>query len=115
MAGVAGLAAGLAIEGRLVSDDLDRLAWLGRHHPAAILEDGQDLAFGFLSVIAQKFRAADFIQHREPLRFAGGFAEPDQEARASAFCFCIAAEKPSVSTLMPRARRDSSVRSSGKP
>ena len=29
--------------------------------------------------------------------------------------FCMAAEKPSVSTVTPRARSDSSVRSSGKP
>ena len=41
--------------------------------------------------------------------------EPDQEARASAFCFCIAAEKPSVSTVIPRALSASCVRSSGKP
>jgi hypothetical protein len=74
MADIAGLAAGFAVKGRLVGEDLHRVTGIGRHHPAAILEEGQHLAFGVLGVIAEEFGAADFVQHREPLRFAGGFA-----------------------------------------
>ena len=43
-------------------------------HAGAVLHHADDLAFGFLGVIAQEFGAADFIQHGEPLRLAGGFA-----------------------------------------
>ena len=71
---VAGLAAGFAIEGRLVGENFHRLAGAGLHHAAAILEDGQHLAFGGFGVIAQEFGAADFVQHGEPLRLALAFA-----------------------------------------
>ena len=51
MTNIAGLAAGFAIERCLVGENFHRFAGARRHHPAAILEDCQDLAFGFLGVV----------------------------------------------------------------
>ena len=73
-AAIADLAAGLSIKWRLVGEDLYRFAGGRGTHFLAVLEDGQDLTFRFLGVVAQEFGAAHLVEDCEPLRIAGGFA-----------------------------------------
>ena len=55
-----------------------------------------DHAFGLLGVVAEEFGAADFVQHARTIALSvAASPEPAQAARASAFCFSIAAAKPS--------------------
>ena len=52
----------------------------------AVLHDSDDRAFGFLGVVAQKFRVAEFVADREPQRSVAASPEPAQALRASARC-----------------------------
>ena len=95
----------------------------GPQHPAAhgvlrlVLElDGEvvervDPHIGLLHRGTEKL-----IEHKSYLQAIGYFDRLDYVAPMNQeHSFCMAAEKPSVSTTMSRARKDSWVRSSGKP
>ena len=51
-----------------------RLAGLGAFDARAVLQDSGDRAFGFLGVVAEEFRVAQFFAQREPQRIGRGFA-----------------------------------------
>ena len=63
---VADLATALAVEGRLVEQDLDRLADFGAIVARAVLDDGQDHALAFVTRIAGEFGRAIFLDEVEP-------------------------------------------------
>ena len=109
---VADLAAGLGVERRLVDDDRRLVAGL-RRRPLAVPDQRQDLALGGLGLVAEE-RVAPVAPGVEP-DVGRGLAGARPGLARLAFCRSIAASKPSVSTARPRARRASSVRSSGKP
>jgi hypothetical protein len=64
-AGVADLAAGLAVERRLVDDDRAALAGLSASTSAVAQQRLHD-AFGLLGVVAEELGGADLLAQREP-------------------------------------------------
>src|SRR5690606_36054488 len=70
-AGVAGLAAALAIKGRLVGEDGDALAGFRSLHARAILDQCNDLTFAGLAQITDEFGCAFGFRDVEP-DFLGG-------------------------------------------
>ena len=64
--GVADLAAALAVEGRLVEQDLDGLADLGVLDALAVLDDRQDDALALVARIAGELGRAIFLDKVEP-------------------------------------------------
>src|SRR5688572_29050071 len=68
-AGVAHLAARLAIERRLVGDQRDLLTLLGGLHFGAVLEQRDDLAFRLLGRVAEELGGAEALAQVEPHRF----------------------------------------------
>ena len=71
---VADLAAGFAIEWRLVGQYTDGFAHLRTIHPRAVAHDGRDGAFGTFGVVAKKLARAQFIAQGEPEGVIGRFA-----------------------------------------
>ena len=71
---VADLAAGLAIERRLVEHQRPFLAALEALGRLAALDDGADLAFRRLRVVAQEIAGAGLVLDLEPDAFGGGLA-----------------------------------------
>ena len=115
VAGIADLAAGFAVERRLVEDQRALLAGVQRFDFGAVLENGQRDAFGDLGLVAEEFGGAETLRRPNQIVSVAASPEPDQALRASARWRSIAEAKPSVSTPRPRARKASCVRSSGKP
>jgi hypothetical protein len=115
-AGIADLAAGLAVERRLVQDHSAGLALLEGLDLLAVLDQRRDHAFGALGSRSPgtRWRPA-FSRRANHTASVAASPEPDHDARAFSFCFSIAALKPSVSTAMPRGLSASCVRSRGKP
>ncbi len=68
-AGVAHLAARLAVERRLVGDQRDLVACLGGFHFGAVLEQRDDLAFRLFGRIAEELGGAEALAQIEPHRF----------------------------------------------
>ena len=116
-AGVADLAAGFAVERRLVDDDRG----LGRRPrprstALAVDDDRRDLALGDVACRSRGTRSRrTSSRSSNQSRSVAASPEPTQLLRASARWRSIAASKPSIATLRPRPRSTSSVRSSGKP
>ena len=84
---VADLPAALGVEGRLVDDDLDRLAGRGAVHPRAVLDDRDDLALAFLRRIADELRPARAFRNVEPHIVGGALAGPLPGGAGGAFLF----------------------------
>ena len=72
-ADVADLAAGLAVERRLVEDERAALASLERRDLDPVLEDRADDALRGLGLVAQKLGRADALAQSVPDRFGRGF------------------------------------------
>ena len=72
-AGVANLAAGFAVEGRLVQHDLNVVARL-RVGELAVADKGKNLALGGLGVVAEEFGRAEALGEVEPDRLVGRLA-----------------------------------------
>ena len=64
--GIADLAAGFGVEGRLVGDDRDRVASFGTLDLGAVAHQGDDLAFGALGLVAEEFGRAVAVAQAEP-------------------------------------------------
>ena len=73
-AGVADLAAGFGVEGRLVQHDLHLDADRRSLDGMAADEEGGDLAFGGLGVVAEELGGAELLGEVEPDRLVGGLA-----------------------------------------
>lgn len=65
-AGIADLPAALGIKGRLIDDDLDRLARPGALDPRAILDDRDDLPFALFAGVPDEFGAPARFGNVEP-------------------------------------------------
>ena len=70
-AGIAHLAAGFAVERRLVDDQRDLVAGLGALDFLALDDESRDLAFGALGLVAEEFGSADLLAQFEPHAVAG--------------------------------------------
>ena len=66
---IADLAAGLAVERRLVDDDRRLVAGLQRLGFLAVLDERDDLARGALRLVAEELAGAGLLLHLEPDRF----------------------------------------------
>ncbi len=73
-AGVAGLAAGQAVERRLVGQKTHGLARLCGLYVRSVLDNRQHGAFGFFGVVAKKFGLAEFLGIGEPGLIGGRLA-----------------------------------------
>ena len=116
-AGIAHLAAGFAVERRLVDDDRG-LACRPRLRSTCLPSTTMacDHALGDMRVVAEEFGGAEFFAQLEPeLARSPPRRSRPSSSRASARCCAIAASKPAVATLRSRPRSTSWVRSSGKP
>ena len=72
--GVADLAAGFAVERRLVDDHRASFAGLEFGHSLAVADQRSDHAFGGLGLVAQEFSGAHLFAEREPHRIRRGLA-----------------------------------------
>ncbi len=72
--GIADLAAGLAVERRLVEHDGAAVAFFQRIDFLAVAHERGDDAFGAFGLVAEEFGAADFFADAEPHRLVGGLA-----------------------------------------
>ena len=68
---VSGLAAGFAVERRLVGEDDDGVARARRFHARAVLDDGDHLALRGVGGVAREFGRAEFLGDVEPHAFVG--------------------------------------------
>ena len=107
---------GFGVERRLVDDEADLVAGLRRVDPLLALDDRQHDRFGRLGLVAEK------LGRRRPPRASAyqvasvaASPEPTQDARERARACSISRSNLATSTAMPRGRRMSCVRSSGKP
>src|SRR4030095_4327479 len=73
-AAVAHLAAGFAVERSLVGDEGDPGAGLGRLNRFVVDQEGDDLALGDFSRVAQELGGAELFAQLEPLALGRGFA-----------------------------------------
>ena len=100
---VADLAAGFAVERRLVEDDEAALAGFSSSTSLPSLSERDHDALGGLGLVAEKLGRADaLLAGRTRAVSVAASPEPAQAARASARWRSMAASKARVSTPMPR-------------
>ena len=88
LSGVADLSAALAIEGRLIEDEGDGVAFCRAVDPRAVADQREDDALAVMARVTGEFGRAMFFDEVEPEVVGGAFARAFPGGAGSGFLFC---------------------------